>query len=349
MKSPDKKGTVSSFFTYFDGPGFSPADWNELDIEIVPSVEHNPLSMNMIYGDGESDKVESHEYAHGFNPHDEWHTYTMEWTPDYVSWSVDGHEVRHANGTHAVSHMHQPQSLRMNFWTPTFDSWGHDLDPADMPWYVLYDYVEVHVWDEQANEFNLHWRDDFDSFDSSRWHKATGSFEANSSVFYPSNVSCKAGHLVLKMEPDEDHEFNDTTHYSHDTHRMERLGKHFPKQTLHAHHQAVSDSIEIPPVHDAFVDSHLFGKHAAETRAKLVDHSDKEYIDHHDDYYLDRQGELVVEHKDVHHVDTSDDWEIDHLHSIHHPHHPHSHPHYEHEAHYETDEFGHLKHAERRH
>ena len=52
MKTPDKKGTVSSFFTYWDGPDFTPAEWNELDIEIVPSVSHNPFSMNAIYGDG---------------------------------------------------------------------------------------------------------------------------------------------------------------------------------------------------------------------------------------------------------------------------------------------------------
>lgn len=38
MKAPDKMGTVSSFFTYWDGPHFKASEWNELDIEIVPSV-----------------------------------------------------------------------------------------------------------------------------------------------------------------------------------------------------------------------------------------------------------------------------------------------------------------------
>ena len=67
MKGPNRKGTVSSFFTYWDGPGFYTGGWNELDIEIVPSVSHNPFSMNAIYGDGQ-DKKESHEYARGFDP-----------------------------------------------------------------------------------------------------------------------------------------------------------------------------------------------------------------------------------------------------------------------------------------
>lgn len=73
----------------------------------------------------------------------------------------------------------------MNFWTPTFHSWGDGFNPADMPWYVLYDYVEVYKYNESLNEFEFHWRDDFDAFDSGRWHKASGGFEANSSVFYP--------------------------------------------------------------------------------------------------------------------------------------------------------------------
>ena len=64
----------------------------------------------------------------------------------------------------------------MNFWTPTFDSWGAGLKHEDMPWYVLYDYVEVSKWNASTNDFELHWRDDFDNFDSSRWHKASGSF-----------------------------------------------------------------------------------------------------------------------------------------------------------------------------
>ena len=65
MKAPDRKGTVSSFFTYWDGPGFYQGGWNELDVEIVPSVESNPFSMNIIYGDGHN-KLESHDYAHDF-------------------------------------------------------------------------------------------------------------------------------------------------------------------------------------------------------------------------------------------------------------------------------------------
>ena len=101
MKAPDKAGTVASFFTYWDAPTDDYDDWNELDIEIVPSIAHSPLSTNVIFGGEGYHKTEAHEYIHGFDPRDEWHTYALEWTPDYITVSIDGHEVRHVTD-HAV-------------------------------------------------------------------------------------------------------------------------------------------------------------------------------------------------------------------------------------------------------
>ena len=324
MKAPDRKGTVTSFFTYWDGPDFSPEHWNEIDIEIVPSVERNPLSMNMIYGDGH-DKIESHDYAHGFHPLDEWHTYELEWTPTYVRWTVDGHEVRHSlhDDDPSVEHMNQAQSLRMNFWTPTFHSWGKDLDAHDMPWYALYDYVEVFEWDPHDEDFKFFWRDDFDSFDAGRWHKASGSFDANSCEFHPSNVYTEDGVLHLKMEPTHHH---DGSHLGE--HHTDHLVKHFPKQPLHAAHdhehhvnKQVADDIEIPPVHDAFVDSHLYSKH--ENPEAHLTHHHHQWIDHH-------HGEHHLH--DVRHYD-------DHHYYQHHPEHEHwdHHDHHDHDDHHDSE------------
>ena len=38
IKAPNKLGTCTSFFTYWDGPKWFPEKWNEIDVEIVPSV-----------------------------------------------------------------------------------------------------------------------------------------------------------------------------------------------------------------------------------------------------------------------------------------------------------------------
>lgn len=50
MQTPNKMGTVASFFTYWDGPGFYPGGWNEIDMNVIASVEG--VSTNVIYGDG---------------------------------------------------------------------------------------------------------------------------------------------------------------------------------------------------------------------------------------------------------------------------------------------------------
>ena len=203
IKAPNKKGTVSSFFTYWNGPNFYPGGWNELDVEIVPSVEANPFSMNIIYGDGHS-KRESHDYDRGFDPKDEWHIYEMAWTPDYIAWSLDGKEVRRVTGEDpAVKYMTKGQSVMMNFWTPTFDSWGKGFDDKDMPWYVNYDYVETYTYNTETKGFDFHWKDDFDTFDSNRWHKSDNTtFDANSTTFRATQSYVLNGNLVLKMEPD---------------------------------------------------------------------------------------------------------------------------------------------------
>ena len=50
MQNPGKMGTVQSFFTYTAQDW--PTGWNEIDVEVVPSVTDNPFSMNIIWKDG---------------------------------------------------------------------------------------------------------------------------------------------------------------------------------------------------------------------------------------------------------------------------------------------------------
>lgn len=289
MKAPNQKGTVTSFFTYWDGPGFYPGGWNELDVEIVPSVEANPLSTNVIYGDGHN-KLEDHDYAQSFDPRDDWHTYAFEWTPEYISFAVDGNEVRHmaADSVDAVELVNKAQSLRMNFWTPTFHSWGEGFNPSDMPWYALYDYVEVFTYNKHSNEFELHWRDDFNDFDSGRWHKASGGFEANSSVFYPQQVYTHDGNLVIKMEPMDD----ETLHHGHDqSHEHSMLHGVTQLDLSHGHqmhmplHSHVPDDLpSLPHVtdlpshhksdpikHDPSLVRHKLQLHGPETKSDSID------------------------------------------------------------------------------
>jgi len=203
MKAPAKLGTVSSFFTYWNGPNFYEGGWNELDLEIVPSKKQSPMSMNAIYGDG-NHKLESHDYLRRFDPKDEWHIYEMVWHPKYIAWSVDGREMhRLENENPATKYLNKEQSIMMNFWTPTFEAWAAGFDGKDMPWTVEYDYVEAYTFNSATGGFDFHWKDDFNTFDTSKWHKADNTtFDANSSIFRASQVSVKDSKLILKMEPD---------------------------------------------------------------------------------------------------------------------------------------------------
>ena len=106
-----------------------------------------------------------------------------------------------------------------------------------MPWYLLFDYVEVFTYDEADNEYHLHWRDDFETFNTDRWYKADGGFDSNSSVFHPENVSVKSGNLVLKMEPGDLHHHRAYTHSHHDDahhtfHSEYNTGLHHQQTTI---------------------------------------------------------------------------------------------------------------------
>ena len=101
----------------------------------------------------------------------------------------------------------------MSYWIPGFSDWNVGFMPDDMPYYARYDFVEVweyvppEEWDmyDIANEwhpFKLKWKDDFDSFDESRWSKSDDwTFGGNRATYHASQVYVENGELVFKMEP----------------------------------------------------------------------------------------------------------------------------------------------------
>ena len=127
MKAANKKGTVASFFLRWDGD--IPDDWSEIDLDIVPSVDQMPVSTNMKYhqaGDSKTNEMQKYMYEDRFDPEDDWHTYTIDVTPRYISWSIDGKEVRKAAAsTPFASNIHKEDlQLNLSFWTPSFPLQG---------------------------------------------------------------------------------------------------------------------------------------------------------------------------------------------------------------------------------
>ena len=272
MQNPGKMGTVQSFFTYTAQDW--PHGWNEIDVEVVPSVTDNPFSMNIIWRDGAQD----HDYATGFHPGTDWFTYSVEWTPDYVSWYVNDKLVRKTEGTEDVHFLDMPTQLMMNFWTPCWSPWNDYFDDAEMPWYAKYDYVEVYDYDVNSKEFSLRWKDDFNTWDAKKWYASDNwGFENNSSLFMSSQVYVEDGSLVLKMDYNDGHarEFpahHEVTHHEKPLHEdPHHVEAHHDAKAAHvvddhkatvAHHQAVVEH-EAAHVAAAHQDVHAAAAHQA--------------------------------------------------------------------------------------
>ena len=197
MQGANKPGTVTSFFTFWNGPDWSVEGWNEIDVELVPSIYDNPMSMNIIWEWQQQDQ----SYCGAFQPGTDWNDYVIEWMPEYIQWYINGNMVRRQENTPDVEFLTKDQVLMMNFWTPTFNGWGDDLNDAGMPWYAYYDYVKVETYNFDTSEFELHWQDDFDSLDESRWLVSDNwNFDQNTTTFMKNQVYTEDGSLVLKLD-----------------------------------------------------------------------------------------------------------------------------------------------------
>ncbi len=192
LKSASGSGLLSSFFTFYDGGGL-PANWNEIDIEILgryaDQVQYNVISP------GQINHVQSKTLW--FNPHQAFHTYTIDWTPDYVAWGVDGMELYRQYGEH-IAQIERFQKIMMNIWPPAYPDWVGTLDPNILPRFAFYDWVSYYRYTPGSRQrFTLEWRDDFDRWDTARWAKATHTWDGNNSNFIPENAVFQDGYLIL--------------------------------------------------------------------------------------------------------------------------------------------------------
>lgn len=196
MKSAQREGMLSSFFTYHEITTID--DWNEIDIEILgrysDDVQFNPITP------GQVNHV-SH-YQTSFNPSLDYHTYAFEWTPTYVAWFVEGKEVHRQTGAH-IEALNLPQKIMMNIWNPEYPNWAGAWDENVLPAFAYYDWVSYSSYTPGSgntgtdNNFTLQWKDDFDSWDQTRWEKATHTWGGNGCDFVQSNAVFSDGKLIL--------------------------------------------------------------------------------------------------------------------------------------------------------
>lgn len=199
MKTAYREGMLSSFFTYNDAGG----DWNEIDIEIIGRYLFD-FQMNTITA-GQSNHVG--HYLMPTSPHLQYHTYAFEWTPQYVSWFVDGVEVLKQTGAH-IQNLVLPQKIMMNIWNPQYENWVGKFYPESLPAFSYYDWVSYYSYTPgsgnygTSNNFTHSWTDEFNDWDTTRWDKATHTWSGNGCDFIYENAVFDNGKLILCLTND---------------------------------------------------------------------------------------------------------------------------------------------------
>jgi hypothetical protein len=195
MRMARGSGLLSTFFTYKTGSEGSGAFWEEIDIEVFGKDNAVAWQSNIITGMGtRTTSEEVHTIATSLA--DNYHTYTLEWTPDSVTWKFDGTVVRETRGGQAGS-LTNPQTLRFNIWAANIPEWVGAFDEGALPQYQFVNWIKYYRY--EGGQFVLDWTDEFDSFNGGRWARANWTFAENLADFDPNNVVVQNGTLVLAL------------------------------------------------------------------------------------------------------------------------------------------------------
>ncbi|MGR5541868.1 family 16 glycosylhydrolase, partial [Vibrio campbellii] len=107
------------------------------------------------------------ETIHAVDELNEFQEYTLIWTPDEITWLVNGetvHQELASNSQQVLDMRDSPQSYRMNIWVSEAAEWVGQFSQQDLPLYQRVDWMEYYSY--QDGEFIKQWRDDFEHFDA---------------------------------------------------------------------------------------------------------------------------------------------------------------------------------------
>lgn len=197
----DVSGVLSTMFL-FENNGWQESDiWQEIDIEVFGKDPGNQWQSNIIY---EENAAGPQLHAENIHTYDNsgiaaaWHTYTIDWTPEYVEWFVDGISVRKETDPQILDIIGaKPMLLMFNCWAHEDPGWVGELDANSTPTYQFVDYVKVYDWiSDDAFENTPSFEDHFDN-GMNNWNISNHTFEGNLADFVPSNAGTKDGNLIL--------------------------------------------------------------------------------------------------------------------------------------------------------
>ncbi|HSC88817.1 MAG TPA: glycoside hydrolase family 16 protein [Polyangiaceae bacterium] len=126
-------------------------DWNELDIECLGNEPSNIQFNAMVYTGPEltppvtesvTPTMDPEKIDVGFDPSEDYHVYTIEWTPSAAFFSVDDQVVR--TWTQHIDKMDLAQNVLLTIWATSETAWGGAVDETTAGAFVAYDWVELY-------------------------------------------------------------------------------------------------------------------------------------------------------------------------------------------------------------
>lgn len=196
---------VSTFFTYKNGSELAGTPWEEIDLEVFGQNDAKLWQSNIITNFPKDNSQDFHKTDVSLA--DDYHTFTVEWAPDYVLWMVDGQEVLKTEGG-PTKDLTNPHSLRFNAWSSETASWAGEFDEAALPAYQFVSWFKYYRYEN--GKFVLDWADDFNKFDDTLWAKGNWSFGGNRVDFDPANAVVKDGTLILAITKEAETGFSGT-------------------------------------------------------------------------------------------------------------------------------------------
>jgi beta-glucanase (GH16 family) len=141
IKRPIGQGLWPAFWML--GSNISSVSWPACgEIDIMEYVNTDPKS----YGTAHWDSNGHAQYGQSISTTDDYHIYSVEWTPDYIRWFVDGtkyNEMTITNGTGSTEEFQRPFFLLLNL--AVAGDWpGQTVDESKLPATMYVDYVRVY-------------------------------------------------------------------------------------------------------------------------------------------------------------------------------------------------------------
>ena len=208
MQSAAGSGIVSSFFLYnVDTNCNWPAENNEIDVEMTGNDQQ--IYFTTHHPDPEQPWYYGENFYLGFNPHTEFHIYTIEWEPGIVRWFVDDILI-YTQNEEATNNLQYPMAILMNLWAADAVDWVGEWNPDVLPAQSMYEYVKYYSYTPgegntgTGNNFTFEWEDNFEFLDSSRWEVTDyGGFDGNFCTFRETNVEIENDQLVFTIDEPE--------------------------------------------------------------------------------------------------------------------------------------------------